>query len=91
MLLNTCKDIHLAVNTGKTKYMKIGRHRGMNANEHIGIGSSWLNKKPTNQRILQYQPFNGSAERRKKCDQRVTRMDAERLVKISRDNKPVGR
>ena len=29
MLLNTCKDIGLAVNTGKTKYMEIGRHRGM--------------------------------------------------------------
>ena len=35
ILLNACKDIAIAVNTGKTKYMKIGRHRGMIANEHI--------------------------------------------------------
>ena len=27
VLLITCKDIGLAVNTGKTKYMEIGRHR----------------------------------------------------------------
>ena len=29
VLLNTCKDIGLTVNTRKTKYMEIGRHRGM--------------------------------------------------------------
>jgi hypothetical protein len=29
MLLNAYKDIGLAVNTGKTKYMEIGSHRGM--------------------------------------------------------------
>ena len=40
MLLNACKDIVLAVNTGKTKYMEIGRHRGMIANEQITIGSN---------------------------------------------------
>ena len=34
------KDIGLAANTGKTKYMEIGRHRGMIANEHIKIGSN---------------------------------------------------
>jgi Reverse transcriptase (RNA-dependent DNA polymerase). len=39
VLLNACQDIELAVNTGKTKYMEIGRHRGMIANEHIRIGS----------------------------------------------------
>ena len=27
--LNACKDIGLAVNTGKTKYMEIGPHPGM--------------------------------------------------------------
>ena len=32
VLLNACKDIGLAVNTGKTKYMEIGRHRGMTEN-----------------------------------------------------------
>ena len=26
VLLNACKDIGLAVNTGKTKYMEIGHH-----------------------------------------------------------------
>jgi hypothetical protein len=26
VLLNACKDIDLAVNTGKTKYMEIGSH-----------------------------------------------------------------
>ena len=29
VLLNACKDIGLAATTGKTKYMEIGRHRGM--------------------------------------------------------------
>ena len=35
LLLNACKDICLGVNSGKTKYMEIGRNRGMIANEHI--------------------------------------------------------
>ena len=47
LLLNTCKDIGLAVNTGKTKYIEIGRHRGMIANEHIRISSN-----PTKKLIL---------------------------------------
>ena len=38
MLLNASKDIALAVNTGKTKYIEIGRHRGIIANEHMRIG-----------------------------------------------------
>ena len=37
MLLNACKDIGLAVNIGKTKYIEVGRHRGIIANEHIRI------------------------------------------------------
>ena len=40
VLLNACKDIVLAVNTGKTKFMEIGRHRGMIANAHLKIGSN---------------------------------------------------
>jgi hypothetical protein len=40
MLLNLCKNIGLAVNLGKTNYVKIGLHRGMIANEHIKIGSN---------------------------------------------------
>ena len=39
-IYDACKDICLAVNTGKTKYMEIGRHRGMIANEHIKIGTN---------------------------------------------------
>ena len=38
MLLNACKDIVLAVNTEKTKYMEMGRHRGMIPNAHLKIG-----------------------------------------------------
>ena len=37
------------------------------------------------------QPFNEWVERRRECDQHVARMDAERLVKISRENIPAGR
>ena len=40
VLLNICKDIGLAVNIGKTKYMEIGRHQGIIANAHIKIGSN---------------------------------------------------
>ena len=43
-LLNACKDIGLAVNTGKTKYMEIGRHQGMIANEHFTVGSNSYEK-----------------------------------------------
>ena len=35
LVLYASKDIGLAVNTGKTKYMEIGRHQGMIANELI--------------------------------------------------------
>jgi hypothetical protein len=38
VLSNDCKDIWLAVNTGKTKYVEIERHRDMISNEHIRIG-----------------------------------------------------
>ena len=41
VLLNASKDIGLALNTGKTKYMEIGRHR---ANAHIKIGSNSYEK-----------------------------------------------
>ena len=37
------------------------------------------------------QPINEWVERRRQLDEHVTRMDSERLVKISRDNIPVGR
>ena len=38
VLLNACKDIDLAVNVRKTKYMEVGRHRGMMAYQHITVG-----------------------------------------------------
>jgi hypothetical protein len=47
VFLNYCKNIGLAVNTGKTKYMKIGRNRGVIANEHIKIGSNSYEKVKT--------------------------------------------
>ena len=37
------------------------------------------------------QPLNEWMERRRGWDEHVIRMDAERLVKISRDNIPAGR
>ena len=40
MLLNACKDIGLTVNRQKTKYMEVGRHRGMMTNKHITVGSN---------------------------------------------------
>ena len=47
VLLNACKDIGLAVNTGKTKYMKTGRHRGIMENEHIMVGTDSYEKVKT--------------------------------------------
>ena len=47
MLLNTFKDIGLAVNTAKTKYMDIGRHRGTIVNAHIEIGGNSYEKVKT--------------------------------------------
>ena len=40
MLLNACKDIGLAVNTGKTKYMEIGRRRSKMTNDRIAVSSN---------------------------------------------------
>ena len=40
-------DIGLAINTWKTKYMEIGRQRGMIANEHTKIGSNSYEKVKT--------------------------------------------
>jgi hypothetical protein len=44
VLLNACKYIGLAVNTGKPKYMEIGRHRGMMTNENITEDSNSYEK-----------------------------------------------
>ena len=45
-----------------------------------------ITNKPTTQRIRSIQPINEWVERRREWDEHVTRMDAERLVKISRDS-----
>jgi hypothetical protein len=42
-----CKDVGLAVNTEKTKYMEVGCRRGMMENEHIRIDSSSYEKVKT--------------------------------------------
>ena len=42
-----CKDIGLAVNTWKTKYMEIRRHGGVIVNEHMRIGSNSYKKVKT--------------------------------------------
>ena len=47
VLINDCKDIDLAVNTGKAKYMAIGRNRGVIANALIKIGSNFYEKVKT--------------------------------------------
>ena len=47
MLLNACMDVYLAVDTGETKFMEIGCHGGMIANEHIRIDSIFNDKLKT--------------------------------------------
>ena len=47
VLLKACKDIGLAVNIEKSKYMEIGRHRGIIANAHVKIGSNSYEKVET--------------------------------------------
>jgi hypothetical protein len=48
VLLNACKDIGLAINIEKHKYMEVRRHRGK-VNEYITIGSnSYEKSKPLN-------------------------------------------
>ena len=62
VVLNACKDIGLAVNTGETKYMEIGRHRGLMANERNRIDNNsyekvqsfkYLSSLGTNQNFIQ--------------------------------------
>ena len=43
-LLNAFKNIGLTVNTGKTKFMEVGRHHGMMANVHIAVVSNSYEK-----------------------------------------------
>ena len=44
VLLYACEDIGLAINTGKTKYIKIEGYPGMIPNEHIRIGTNSYEK-----------------------------------------------
>jgi hypothetical protein len=44
---NVCKYTCLAVNAGKTKYMEVGQHRGIMANEYITVGSNSYEKGKT--------------------------------------------
>ena len=44
---SSSKDIGLAVNTGKTKYIQLGRHQDMIANVHISTGSNSYEKVKT--------------------------------------------
>ena len=44
VLLNACNDIGLELNTVKTMYMLVGRHRGMMGNEYITVGSNLYQK-----------------------------------------------
>ena len=48
MLLNACKIFGLAVNTGETKYMDVGCHRGMMTNEHVTVDSDSYENLKTN-------------------------------------------
>jgi len=47
VVLNACKDIGLAVNTRKTKYIYIGRHGGRITNVHFRIGINFYLKVKT--------------------------------------------
>ena len=60
VLLKACKDIGLAVKTGKTKYMEVRRHRGMMVNKHITVDSNSYQKVKTFKylgSVLTYQNF----------------------------------
>ena len=44
VLLNACGVVGLVVNTGKTKYLEVGDHRGMIANQYIRVGNNSYEK-----------------------------------------------
>ena len=67
MLLNACKDIGLALNTGKIKYMEIGRHRGIIANAHIKIGSNSYKKVETFKYLGSFLTNQNSIQEEIKC------------------------
>ena len=65
LLLNACKDIGLAVNTGKT--VEIGRHRGMIANAHVKIGSNSYEKVKTFKNLGSLSTNQNSIQEEIKC------------------------
>ena len=67
VLLNVCKDIGLAVNTGKTKYMEIGRH---GANAHIKIGSNFYEKVKTFKYLGSLMTNQNSIQEEIKCSRK---------------------
>ena len=67
VLLNACKDIGLAVSTGKTKYMEIGRNRGVIANEHIKVGSNSYEKVKTFKYLVYSLTIQNSIQEEIKC------------------------
>ena len=68
VLLNACKDIGLAVNIGKkTKYMEIGRHGGVIANEHIKIGNNSYEKMKTFKNLGSLSTNRNSIQEEIKC------------------------
>ena len=54
-------------NTGKTKYIEIGRHRGMVASEHIRIGSNFYEKVKTFKYIGSLVTNQNSVQEEIKC------------------------
>jgi len=67
MLLNAWKDIGLAVNTGKSKYMEIGQYRGMLANAHFKIGSNSHEKVKTLKYLRSLLSSQNSIQEEIKC------------------------
>ena len=47
VLLNAYEDIVFAVKIGKTKYMQVGRHRDIMANEYVTVGSNLFERVKT--------------------------------------------
>ena len=67
MLLNACKDIGLAVNTRKTKYMKVECYRGLLASEHITVVSNTNKQVKTSKYLGSLLTIQNSIQEEIKC------------------------
>ena len=67
MLVNACKNIGLAINRGKTKYMEIGRRRGMMENDHIPLGRNSYEKVKTFKYLGSLMTNQNSIQEKIKC------------------------